>query len=185
MKKHAFDELLSDPAKRKKFYQDEINKLKLEKNLATKERTDAHRNVQLVSKSIAQLKERIEENQSQSAHTREQIGQITKEIETARAAKKEVALKVKSRMFELDEVQLSAQALKTKLAGLESQLDKIEPINSTLRRLRAHAQLKGSTCLKGLLMDFIECTNSQFNAVVDIAAKQKLFCAIVDDLGAA
>ncbi len=53
MKKHAYDELLSDPAKRKKFYQNEINKLKLEKNLATKERTDAHRNVQLVSKSIA------------------------------------------------------------------------------------------------------------------------------------
>jgi len=34
-------------------------------------------------------------------------------------------------------------------------------------------------------MDFIECTNAQFNAVVDIAAKQKLFCAIVNDLASA
>ena len=31
-------------------------------------------------------------------------------------------------------------------------------------------------------MDFVECTNPQFNAVVDIAGKQKLFCSIVDQL---
>lgn len=53
MKKHAFDELASDPAKRKKFYQDEINKLKLEKNLTDKERSDAHKNVSIVQQSVS------------------------------------------------------------------------------------------------------------------------------------
>jgi len=61
----------------------------------------------------------------------------------------------------------------------------VEPVYSTLRRLQAHARTKGSHCLKGLLIDFVECTNPQFNAVVDIAGKQKLFCAIVEDLRAA
>ena len=42
---------------------------------------------------------------------------------------------IKSRMFELDEVQLSAQAMKTKLSGLHSQMDKLEPVYSTIRRL--------------------------------------------------
>lgn len=32
------------------------------------------------------------------------------------------------------------------------------------------------------MIDFIECTNPQFNAVVDIAGKSKLFCAVVDNL---
>ena len=37
MKKHAFDELVSDPAKRKKFYTDEIKKLAIEKSIIAKE----------------------------------------------------------------------------------------------------------------------------------------------------
>ena len=53
MKKHAFDELVDEPAKRKKFYQDEINKLKLEKNLTTKEKKDAEKNANLVAQSVA------------------------------------------------------------------------------------------------------------------------------------
>jgi len=39
--------------------------------------------------------------------------------------------------------------------------------------------------MQGLLIDFVECTNPQFNAVVDIAGKQKLFCAIVDTVAGA
>ena len=80
-------------------------------------------------------------------------------------------MQVKARMFELDEAQLAASSLKTKLQSLDLQLDKIEPINATLRRLRVHARNKQSNCLKGLLIDFIECTQPQFNAVVDIAGK--------------
>ena len=91
-------------------------------------------------------------------------------------------MQVKARMFEFDEAQLAAQSLKTKLGGLETQLEKVEPIYATHRRLRAQIKQKESTCLKGLLIDFIECTNPQFNAVVDIAGKSKLFCAIVDTL---
>ena len=52
MKKHAFDELVEDPGKRKKFYQEEIAKLKLEKNLALKEQRDAEKNAKLVGNSV-------------------------------------------------------------------------------------------------------------------------------------
>ena len=91
-------------------------------------------------------------------------------------------MNIKSRMFELDEAQLQAQAMKTKLNGLYSQMDRMEPIYSTLRRVQAQAKSKGSQCLKGLLIDYIECTNPQVSAVVDIAGKQKFFCAIVETI---
>ena len=52
MKKHAFDQHVDEPAKRKKFYQDEINKLKLEKNLSLKEKVDAEKNCQIVARTI-------------------------------------------------------------------------------------------------------------------------------------
>ncbi len=96
---------------------------------------------------------------AQNDGIREQMRNAQVEIENARAEKKRVAMQVKARIFELDEAQLAAQSIKIKLSGLESQLDKIEPINATLRRLRAHVSAKQSTCLKGLLIDFIECTN--------------------------
>ena len=80
MKKHAFDELVDEPAKRKKFYQDEINKLKLEKNLTTKEKKDAEKNANLVAQSVAQLSERLEENAAQQEHIREQMQQAQDEI---------------------------------------------------------------------------------------------------------
>ena len=61
-------------------------------------------------------------------------------------------------------------------------MDRVEPAYATLRRLKEHVRTKNSTCLKGFFIDFIECTNPQVSAVVDIAAKQKLFCAIVDEM---
>ena len=137
MKKHAFDELQSQPGKRKKFYQDEINKLKIDKSLAQKEKVDAEKNVQLVANSVNSLSERLEENTAQNMKTKEQIQQAQTEIENARTEKKRVAMQVKARMFEFDEAQLAAQSLKTKLGGLESQLEKVEPIYATHRRLRA------------------------------------------------
>ena len=48
MKKHACDELDGDPAQRDKFYQDEISRLELDKNLAMKEKSEAEKNSQLV-----------------------------------------------------------------------------------------------------------------------------------------
>ena len=71
MKKHAFDELVNEPAKRKKFYQDEINKLKLEKNLTLKEKKDAEKNTKIVAQSVAQLGERLAENEAQSIRVQE------------------------------------------------------------------------------------------------------------------
>ena len=64
MKKHACDELSGDPKKRKKFYQDEISRLELDKNLALKEKNEAEKNAILVQKSIKALKERLAENES-------------------------------------------------------------------------------------------------------------------------
>lgn len=44
---------------RKKFYQDEINKLKVEKNISLKEKSDAEKNCQLVIKDIASIQMRL------------------------------------------------------------------------------------------------------------------------------
>ena len=131
----------------------------MENNISLKEKSDAEKNCQLVIKDIAALQMRLEENIAQNAGIKEQMRIAQVEIENARAEKKRVAMQVKAKMFELDEAQLAAQSIKTKLSGLESQIDKIEPINATLRRLRAHVEAKQSICLKGLLIDFIECTN--------------------------
>lgn len=73
MKKHAFDQLQNDPAKRKKFYQDEIDKLSLERNLTVKEKIDAQKNTQIVIKSIDQMRDRLEENLAQSAQIKEKM----------------------------------------------------------------------------------------------------------------
>ena len=83
MKKHAFDELVEDPAKRKKFYQEEIAKLKLEKNLALKEQRDAEKNAKLVGGSVTQLKERLEENNGQKLTRQEQMQQAQTEFRAA------------------------------------------------------------------------------------------------------
>ena len=42
------------------------------------------------------------------------------------------------------------------------------------------AQQKGISGVRGLLIDFIELTQPQFNAIVDIAGKRKLFSLVVD-----
>lgn len=83
MKKHAFDELVEDPAKRKKFYQEEIAKLKLEKNLALKEQRDAEKNAKLVGNSVTQLRERLEENNGQKLTRQEQMQQAQTEFRAA------------------------------------------------------------------------------------------------------
>ena len=66
MKKHACDELAGDPTQRDKFYQDEISRLELDKNLAMKEKSEAEKNSQLVQRSIKALRERLVENDSQN-----------------------------------------------------------------------------------------------------------------------
>ena len=73
-------------------------------------------------------------------------------------------------MFSLNEVELQASSIKTKLSSLNQALDKVDPIYSTLRRLQAHAKQKESKCFKGLLIDYIEC-KPRFAGVLDIAAK--------------
>lgn len=87
MKKHAFDELVEDPAKRKKFYQEEIAKLKLEKNLALKEQRDAEKNAKLVGNSVTQLRERLEENNGQKLTRQEQMQQAQTEFKAAHGQK--------------------------------------------------------------------------------------------------
>jgi len=59
--------------KRKKFYQEEINKLKLEKNLTLKEKSDAAKNLQLASKGIEQLRDRLAETRARTENVREQM----------------------------------------------------------------------------------------------------------------
>ena len=84
-------------------------------------------------------------------------------------------------MFQQGEQELEIKALKAKYTGEVEQLEKLDPIYSTLKRLKsliAEKQIRG---YRGLMIDYIECDN-RFSACIDLAAKSKLFSIIVDDL---
>lgn len=87
-------------------------------------------------------------------------------------------------MFSCNEVEHEIKALKTKYQAEVEVLEKVEPIFSTLRRLRAQILEKKVPGFRGFMIDFIEC-NVNFYATLDLALKNKLFSVIVDDLEAA
>jgi chromosome segregation ATPase len=60
-------------------------------------------------------------------------------------------------------------------------LEKIEPLFSTLRRLRALIIDKNIAGFRGFMIDYINCDPSLY-AALDLAGKNKLFSIIVDDL---
>ena len=157
MRKHAAEELASNPAQRKKFYADEVKKLQTHQAVIAKEQSDCVKAGKLVSQNLAMLKERLDQNLAQTAQCREEIQQERTKVEGARQQQRQVATKVREGMFGLNEVELKASSNKTKLTSLNQALDKVEPIYATLRRLQALAKQKESQCFKGLLIDYIEC----------------------------
>ena len=92
-----------------------------------------------------------------------------------------VATQVREAMFTLNEIELQAGACQTKLNSLYQQIDKVEPVYLTLRRLQKLANDQNSNCFQGLLIDYINCP-PQFYDALDIAAKQKLFSVIVNEM---
>jgi chromosome segregation ATPase len=64
------------------------------------------------------------------------------------------------------------------------QLERIEPVYSTIKKLRALIKEKDLPGFKGLLIDFLEF-DSKISSVIDLAAKSKLFSIVVEDLEAA
>lgn len=87
-------------------------------------------------------------------------------------------------MFQQGEVELEIKALKTKYTSEVDNLEKLDPIYSTIKRLKTLIIEKRVPGFKGLLIDFIE-VDAKFTACVDLAAKSKLFSIIVDDLDTA
>lgn len=75
--------------------------------------------------------------------------------------------------------------MKTRLEQSFAQLDKLEPIYATLRRIESIAKEQEIKGYRGLLIDFVECKFPQFHQIVDIVAKSKLFSILVDDLDTA
>lgn len=64
------------------------------------------------------------------------------------------------------------------------QLEKLEPIFGTLKKLRALIKEKGIAGYRGLLIDFLDY-DQKISSCIDLAAKSKLFSIIVEDLDSA
>ena len=66
-------------------------------------------------------------------------------------------MQIKQQIFSATEVEHEIKALKTKYQSEVEQLEKVEPIFSTLRRLRALIMEKGLVGFRGFMIDYIEC----------------------------
>ena len=106
-------------------------------------------------------------------------------MESARTAKKLIATRVKEKIFETNEAELTISATKKKLVQNQQQLDKVDASYVTLRRIDAACKEQQIAGYQGLLIDQLELVDSRFNAAVDIAGKAKLFSIIVEDLATA
>ena len=60
-------------------------------------------------------------------------------------------------------------------------LEKLEPIYSTIRRIRAIARERGIEGFRGLMIDFVKVSPLLYNCV-DLVGKTRLFSLIVDDI---
>ena len=91
---------------------------------------------------------------------------------------------MKDIMSQKGEVDHEIQALKIKYKAEVEQLEKIEPIFSTLKKLIGLIKEKGIQGYRGMLIDFIDF-DQKISSCIDLAAKSKLFSVIVDDLESA
>lgn len=75
-------------------------------------------------------------------------------------------------------------SLKTKYKAEVENLEKLEPIFQTLKKIKAVIRENNIQGFLGLLIDFVEF-DSKISAIVDLAGKSKLFSIVVEDLNAA
>ena len=68
-----------------------------------------------------------------------------------------MATLVKEKLFRQNEAELRSVAIKTRLDQTYCQLDKLEPIYATLRRIEALAKEQDLKGYRGILIDYIEC----------------------------
>lgn len=91
MRKHLQEELQNNPGKRKKFFDDEIGKIKLQAAQQQKEIADTSKSLELVKKAINELAQRQTETQTQMDSSLGYIEKAQQQIEEVRAKKREVA----------------------------------------------------------------------------------------------
>ena len=127
------------------------------------------------------LMSRQKDDSQEADKIRHQMNEHQVKMDEARKLKVKVATQVREAMFNLNEIELRAEASQAKLTQVSQQLDRVEPMHSTLRRLRKLVKEKDSKCFKGLLIDYIDCPQ-QFYGVLDVTVKQKLFSVIVDEM---
>ena len=181
MRKHTAEQL-KNPAQRTKFFDKEISQCQLQSAQSEKDKTDATKHINLLKKSITEAQEGLSSKSQELESVKVKIASAQQEMESARTAKKLIATRVKEKIFETNEAELTISATKKKLVQNQQQLDKVDASYVTLRRIDAACKEQQIAGYKGLLIDQLELVDSRFNAAVDIAGKAKLFSIIVEDL---
>lgn len=104
---------------------------------------------------------------------------LAKEKEEQLKAKIQIANQHKEQIFNQNQLNSSLEQVKKIFKNQAEQLQKVQPLYSTVRRvLDAARNIEG---VKGLLADFIQC-DPEVQPCVDIAAKNKLFAIVVDQM---
>jgi len=106
------------------------------------------------------------------------------DLSIAKNERRKVAHGMQEIKFQKGEVDHEIQALAVKYKAETEQLERIEPVYSTIKKLRALIKEKDLPGFKGLLIDFLEF-DPKISSVIDLAAKSKLFSIVVEDLEAA
>ena len=102
------------------------------------------------------------------------------EIEKARKQKREVALEVKSQIMNQNELEREISNMEKRKLTYTKQLEKFEPVFSTVYRIDKICRERGIQGYHGLFLHHIKCTNESMLQCVDLAAKSQLFSIIVD-----
>lgn len=149
-----------------------------------KDRNDTTKVIDLNKTRVEDLEAKGKAKEQELGQVREAMKGAQAQMEAARDEKRQVAGLLKQQMFTQSEMEREVQSLKTKFNAEVGVLEKMEPIFTTLRRLRSMALEKGLPGFRGLFLDFIDCP-AQFTPCIDIAAKSRLFSFIVEDLDSA
>ena len=103
-------------------------------------------------------------------------------MQASRNQKRDVAGDVKGMIFKANEIDHDIKVKNQKLQTESKNLERLEPVYSTLQRIDQKCKEENIKGYYGLVANFVKCKADNFKPCVDMAAKSKLFGIVVDTL---